>query len=179
MKGVRSFLGHVGFHGHFIKDFSKTAKPITLLLAKDTPFIFSNKCFEAFYRIKDALITAPIIQPPDWSLLFEIMCDASDYAVTEVLGQRRDKKPYVIYYGSETLDEAQQDYTTIKKELLAVVFASEKFRPYLLCFKVIIYTDHPALKHLLDKAGSKPRLIRWVLLLQEFTLFGTRRAPKI
>jgi len=98
------------------------------------------------------------------------MCGASDYAVGAVLGQRRDKKPHVIYYASNTLDEAQQNYTTTEKELLAVVLAVEKFGPYLLCSKVIIYTDHSTLKHLLGKADSKPRLIRWVLLLQEFAL---------
>jgi len=86
---------------------------------------------EAFHRIKDALITVPIIQPPDWSLPFEIMCDASDYAVGVVLRQRRDKKPYVIHYASKTLDEAQQNYTTTEKKLLTVVFAIENFRPYL------------------------------------------------
>jgi len=131
VKGVRSFLGHAGLYQRFIKDFSKTAKPLTFLLTKDTPFIFFNECLEAFHRIKDALITVPIIQPPDWSLPFEIMCDASDYAVGVVLRQRRDKKPYVIHYASKTLDEAQQNYTTTEKKLLTVVFAIENFRPYL------------------------------------------------
>jgi len=105
VKGVQSFLGHAGFYWRFIKDFSKTAKPLTLLLAKDTLSIFSNECLEAFYRIKEALIIAPIIQLLDWSLPFEIMCDTSDYAVGAVLGQRKDKKPYVIYYASKKLDD--------------------------------------------------------------------------
>jgi len=86
------------------------------------------------------------------------------------LGQQRDEKPYVIYYASKTLDEAKQNYTTTEKELLAVVFAIEKFRPYLFCSKVIIYTDHSAFEHLLDKVDSKPHLIRGALLLQEFAL---------
>jgi len=98
------------------------------------------------------------------------MCDASDYAMGPVLGQRRDKKPMVIYYASKTLDEAQQNYTTMEKELLAVVYAMEKFYPYLLCYKVIMYTDHFVLKYLLKKKDVKPRLIRWILLLQEFDL---------
>ena len=80
VKGVRSFHGHVGFYQRFINDFSKTAKPLTFLLPKDTLFIFFNKCLEAFYRIEEALITAPIIQLPNWSLPFEILCDASDCA---------------------------------------------------------------------------------------------------
>jgi len=170
VKGVPSFLGHAGFYRRFIKDFSKIAKPLTQLLAKDAPFVFTDECHEAFCRIKQALVSAPIIQPPDWDLPFQIMCDASDHAVGAVLGQKRDKKPVVIYYASKTLDEAQQNYTTIEKELLAVVYTMEKFRSYLLCSKVIVYTDHSALKHLLKKKYAKPRLIRWILLLQEFDL---------
>jgi len=75
------------------------------------------------------------------------MCDASDHAVGAVLGQRKDKKPVVVYYVSRKLDEAQQNYTTTEKELLAVVYAMEKFQPYLLFSKVIVYTDHFALNN--------------------------------
>jgi len=98
------------------------------------------------------------------------MFDASDHAMGAVLGQRKDKKPVLIYYASRTLDEAQQNYTTTEKELLAVVYVMEKFRPYLLCSKIIVYTNHSALKHLLEKKDAKPRPIRWILLLQEFDL---------
>ncbi|KAM1242862.1 hypothetical protein ACFX2G_035170 [Malus domestica] len=98
------------------------------------------------------------------------MCDASDYALGAVLGQRKDKQPHVIYYASRTLNDAQLNYSTTEKELLAVVFALDKFRSYLLGTKVIIYTDHAALKYLLTKKEAKPRLIRWMLLLQEFDL---------
>ncbi|KAI5317646.1 hypothetical protein L3X38_037353 [Prunus dulcis] len=98
------------------------------------------------------------------------MCDASDYAVGAVLGQRKDKLPHVIYYASRTLNDAQFNYATTEKELLAVVFALEKFRSYLVGAKIIVYTDHAALKYLLSKKDAKPRLIRWVLLLQEFDL---------
>ena len=113
---------------------------------------------------------APILQSPNWDLPFEIMCDASDFAVCGVLGQRIDKKPTAICYASKTLADAQLKYTTTEKELLAVVFALEKFRPYILGSKIIVYTDHAALKYLLSKKDDKPRLIRWVLLLQEFDL---------
>ena len=98
------------------------------------------------------------------------MCDATDYAVGAVLGQQLDKKPTAICYASKTLIEAQINYTTTEKEVLAVVYALEKFRPYILGSKIIIYTDHAALKYLLSKKEAKPRLIRWVLLLQEFDL---------
>jgi len=96
------------------------------------------------------------------------MCDASDYAVGAVLGHKIDKKLHVIYYASRTLDEAQGRYATIEKELLAVVLAFEKFRSYLAGSKVIVYTNHAALRHLYAKKDTKPRLLRWILLLQEF-----------
>ena len=96
------------------------------------------------------------------------MCDASDYALGVVLGQRKNKQFQPIYYASRTLNDTQQNYTTTEKELLVVVFAFEKFRSYLLLSKVVVYTDHAALKYLMAKKDAKPRLIRWILLLQEF-----------
>jgi hypothetical protein len=96
------------------------------------------------------------------------MCDASDYAVGAVLGQRVENLPHVIYYASKTLNDAQLNYSTTKKELLAVVFALDKFRSYLLGSKVLVYSDHAALKYLLSKKDAKSRLIWWILLLQEF-----------
>jgi hypothetical protein len=87
IKGIHSFLGHAGFYRCFIKDFSQISQPSTNLLTKDVPFEFTDECLNDFYTLKKALISAPIIQPPDWSLPFEIMCDASDYAVGAVLGQ--------------------------------------------------------------------------------------------
>ena len=110
--------------------------------------------------LKKALISAPIIQPLDWSLLFEIMCDASDYGVGAVLGQTKVKKHHAIAYASKTLTRPQLNYATTGKELLAVVFAIDKFRSYLVGAKVIVYTDHAALKYLLTKKDAKPRLIR-------------------
>ncbi|XP_058223188.1 uncharacterized protein LOC131332893 [Rhododendron vialii] len=96
------------------------------------------------------------------------MCDASDYAVSTVLGQRVDKVPRTISYASKTLSDAQLNYTTTEKELLDVVFSLDKFRSYLLGSKVVVYTDHATLRHLLSKKETKPRLIRWILRLQEF-----------
>ena len=98
IKGVWGFLGHAGFYRRFIKDFLLIAKPLTNLLNKDVPFEFNNACLRAFNRLKEALISAPIITPPDWSLPFEIMCDASDHAAGTVLGQRKDNKSHVIFY---------------------------------------------------------------------------------
>ena len=118
--------------------------------------------------LKDKLISAPIVVAPDWSFPFELMCDASDYAIGAVLGQKREKIFQVIYYASRTLNDAQLNYATTEKELLAIVFAFDKFRPYLIGNKVVVHTDHSAIKYLMTKKDAKPRLIRWVLLLQEF-----------
>ncbi|KAD6454877.1 hypothetical protein E3N88_09583 [Mikania micrantha] len=97
VKGIRSFLGHAGFYRRFIKGFSVITKPLCNLLLKDVPFEFDDECLKSFNLLKQQLVAAPILQSPDWSLPFEIMCDASDYAVGAVLGQRVDKKPVVIY----------------------------------------------------------------------------------
>ncbi|KAM5558017.1 hypothetical protein ABKV19_019986, partial [Rosa sericea] len=168
VREVRSFLGHAGFYRRFIKDFSRISRPLCRLLQKEVAFEFDEDCKKAFNTLKELLTSAPIMLPPDWSRPFEIMCDASDYAIGAVLGQRKDKKPYAIYYASRTLNDAQLNYSTTEKELLAVVFALEKFRSYLLGTKVIIYSDHAALRYLMSKKEAKPRLIRWILLLQEF-----------
>ncbi|CAN6685873.1 unnamed protein product [Malus baccata var. baccata] len=118
VREVRSFLGHAGFYRRFIKDFSKIAQPLCRLLQKEVAFEFTKECTESFKKLKELLTTAPIIVPPDWSLPFELMCDASDYALGAVLGQRKDKRPH----------------------------------------------------YLLTKKEAKPRLIRWILLLQEFDI---------
>ncbi|GJY42665.1 reverse transcriptase domain-containing protein [Tanacetum coccineum] len=122
VKGIRSFLGHAGFYRRFIQDFSKIARPMTHLLEKETPFIFSKECIEAFETLKMKLTQAPILVAPDWDLPFEIMCDASDFAVGAVLGQRKTKHFQPIHYASKTMTEAQTHYTTTEKELLAVVY---------------------------------------------------------
>ncbi|KAL5578124.1 hypothetical protein UlMin_019823 [Ulmus minor] len=142
VKGVRSFLGHAGFYRRFIKDFSKITKPLCELLVKDGVFVFSKDCLHAFETLKEKLISSPIIVAPDWELPFTLMCDASDYAIGVVLGQRKGKIFHVIYYASKVLNNAQLNYATTEKELLAVVYAFDKFRSYLIGSKVIVYTDH-------------------------------------
>ena len=115
----RSFLGHAGFYRRFIANFSQISRRLTNLLAKEDPFQFNDECHKAFDTLKKALISAPIIQPPDWKLPFEIMCDASDYAVGAVLGQTKDKKHQAIAYASKTLTGAQLNYATTKKRALS------------------------------------------------------------
>ena len=151
-------------------DFSKIARPLTTLLCKDVKFYFTPECLKTVEEIKSALITAPVAQAPDWSLPFEIMCDTSDFAVGAVLGQKRDKKLHVVYYASRNLDDAQRNYATTKNELLVVLFAFEKFRKYLVGSKVVVHTDHAALKYLMQKKDAKQRLLRWILPLEEFDI---------
>ncbi|XP_071933567.1 uncharacterized protein [Coffea arabica] len=151
-------------------DFSKIGAPLFQLLQKDVAFEFDDKCEKAFDKLKELLTSLPIIQPPDWSLPFEIMCDASNHAVRAVFGQRVGKATHVIYYASRALKETQLNYSTTEKEFLAVIFALEKFSPYLLGAKIIVFSDHAALRYLITKKDAKSRLIRWILLLQEFDL---------
>nr|GEV70078.1 reverse transcriptase domain-containing protein [Tanacetum cinerariifolium] len=125
---------------------------------------------DAFHTLKKKLTEAPILVVPDWNLPFELMCDASDFAIGAVLGQRKTKHFQPIHYASKIMTEAQIHYTTTGKEMLVVVYAFEKFRPYLVLSKRIVYTDHSALKYLLSKQDAKPRLLWWVLLLQEFDI---------
>ncbi|GKB37889.1 putative reverse transcriptase domain-containing protein [Tanacetum coccineum] len=187
VKGIRSFLGHAGFYRRFIKDFSKISRPMTHLLEKNTPFIFSEDCILAFQTLKKKLIEAPILIAPNWDQPFEIMCDASDYAIGAVLGQRFEKHFQPIHYASKMMTKAETNYTTTEKEMLAVVYAFEKFRSYLIMNKSVVYTDHSALKYLFNKKDAKARLLRWVLLLQEFdfkltlicTKFVTNETEKV
>ena len=120
---------------------------------------------KAFDEIKKKLTKAPIVVAPNWGQPFEIMYGASDFEIGVVLGQRRENIFRPIYYASKILNEAQENYTTTKKEMLVVVYSYDKFRSYILGSKVILYIDHVAIRYLMMKKDAKPKLIRWVLLL--------------
>ena len=142
VKDIISFFRHAGFYRIYIKDFSKISRPLCKLLEKEAKFEFDEKCKCAFEEIKARLIRAPIMATPDWNKEFEIMCDANDYAMGVVLGQRTDKTFKAIYHASNTFNKAQDNYSTTEKEILAMVFACEKFNPYILGSHVIVHTDH-------------------------------------
>ncbi|GKC30120.1 reverse transcriptase domain-containing protein, partial [Tanacetum coccineum] len=155
-------------------------RPHSLVLMERSPIVacllgyamhraHSNGCIEAFQTLKKKLTKAPILIAPDWDLPFKLMCDAIDYAIGAVLGQQKTKHFQPIHYASKTITEAESHYTMTEKEMLAVVYVFEKFRSYLIMNKSIVHTDHSALKYLFAKKDSKARLLRWVLLLQEFT----------
>ncbi|GJR91625.1 reverse transcriptase domain-containing protein [Tanacetum coccineum] len=172
------FLGHKisrkgimkSIRQRFIEDlsqnFSKTLDH-DHLLEKNT-FHFFRDCILAFQTLEKKLHRSSNSLVGNWGQLFEIMCDASDYAIGAVLGQRIEKHFRPIHYASKTMTEAETNYTTTEKEMLAVVYAFEKFRSYLIMNKSVVYTDHSALKYLFNKKDAKARLLRWVLLLQEF-----------
>ena len=134
-------------------------------MEKDAKFVWDKDYQKSFEELKAYLTTAPIMRAPNWKLPFEVMCDASNLAIGAVLGQREEGKPYVVYYARKMLNEAQRNYTTTEKELLAVVYALDKFRAYLVGSDIIIFTEHSTLKYLLTKQNAKVRLIKWVLLL--------------
>nr|GEZ59752.1 DNA-directed DNA polymerase [Tanacetum cinerariifolium] len=134
-------------------------RPVTYLLKKDTPFVFPKDCIDAFETLKRKLTEASILVVPDWNLPFKLMCDASDFTISAVLGQRKTKHFQPIHYASKIMIEAQIHYTTTEKEIIAVVYAFEKFWPYLVLSKNIVYTDHSALKYLLRKSSQQKKKI--------------------
>nr|GEX98824.1 reverse transcriptase domain-containing protein [Tanacetum cinerariifolium] len=130
-KGICSFLGYAGFYRRFIQDFSKIAQPMTRLLKKDTPLFLSKECVEAFKTSKKKLAEAPMLIAPDWDLPFELMCDASDFAIGVVLGQLHEKQFKPIHYASKIMTHTESHYTTTEKEILLrwVLFLQEfKFK---------------------------------------------------
>nr|GEV69755.1 DNA-directed DNA polymerase [Tanacetum cinerariifolium] len=141
----------------------------TMEVFMDDFFVFKNSfqsCLSHLEKmLKRKLTEAPILIALDWDMPFVLMCDASDFAIEAILGQRQDKHFRPIHYASKTMTEAESKYTTIKKEMLAVVYAFEKFWSYLILNKSIVYTDHSTLKYLFAKKDSKARLLRWILLL--------------
>ncbi|RDX95558.1 Retrovirus-related Pol polyprotein, partial [Mucuna pruriens] len=154
---VRSFLGHK-IYQEFHQDCPATIQTAT----KDVEFKFDQPYIEAFQELKNQLTSAPILQEPNWELPFELMCDASNSTLRVAIGQRVGfgKPVHVISYASRTMDPTQLNYTTTEKELLAIVFALCKFLSYLLGSKIVVFSDHVALRFLLKKPNAKPRLIR-------------------
>nr|GEV58709.1 reverse transcriptase domain-containing protein [Tanacetum cinerariifolium] len=130
VKGIRSFLCHAGFYRQFIKDFSKIARPMTRLLEKDTSSIFSQECVDAFQTLKRMLTETSILIALDWDMPFELMCDASDFAIGAVLGKHQDNHFRPIHYASKTMTEVESKYTTTEKEMLAVVQSTPWFADF-------------------------------------------------
>nr|GEX17522.1 reverse transcriptase domain-containing protein [Tanacetum cinerariifolium] len=150
----------------------------TIELSQPDGLNFKENGHRVKHYFGENLTEALILIAPNWNQPFEPMCDASDYAVGAVLGQRVEKHFRPIHYASKTMNRAETNYTTTKKEMLAVVYAFDKFRSYLIMSKSIVYTDHSALKYLFAKKDVKARLLRWILLLQgfDFKIIDTKGA---
>ncbi|WMV32948.1 hypothetical protein MTR67_026333 [Solanum verrucosum] len=149
------------------------AKLVPPILVKDVKK-FLGPCgllSTGFLWLKENLVLALIIGALDWIVPFELICDSSSVALGVMLGQRKGNLFHTVYYASKTLNVAQRDYTVTEQELLAVVYAFEKFKAYLLG-TMMVHTNHSVICYLIAKKDAKPRLIRWVLLLKEFDFEG-------
>ena len=144
------------------------AFPLFGLLAKNSEFIWSKSCQEALDIVKDKLTTAPILWGPNWALPFHIHVDASDKAIGVALGQIDENFPYAIYFISKNLSKAELNYTVTEKELLTVMHSLNKFRHYIIGYQTFVHIDRAAIKYLMNKPDVNARIIRWLLLLQQF-----------
>ncbi|MGL4388093.1 MAG: reverse transcriptase domain-containing protein, partial [Brevinema sp.] len=169
VKDIQAFFGLAGYYRRFIKDFSKIVKPINKLLIKGTEFKWDKEQQNAFEYLKEKLTTAPLLQYPNFNRQFTLTTDASNYAIGSVLSQTNDNSDLPVAYASRTLNNTEINYSTIEKELLAIVWSVEHFRPYLYGRKFRVITDHKPLKFLLNtKPPASSRLMRWRLKLEEY-----------
>lgn len=168
IKNIKQFLGLVGYYRRFIPDFSKIAKPLTELLKKGEPFRWVLAQQQAFEILRDKICSEPLLQYPDFSKPFLVTTDASNYALGAVLSQGPIGKDLPIAFASRSLNKAETNYSTIEKELLAIVFAVGHFRPYLFGRRFSLITDHRPLVWLHGLKDPVSRLARWKIKLSEF-----------
>lgn len=178
-KDIKSFLGLAGYYRRFIANFSQITKPMTSLLKKDVPFIWDEPQQQAFNTCKSILTTTPILQYPDFNREFVLTTDASIHAIGAILSQGEIGKDLPIAYASRTLNKAESNYSTIERELLAIVWAVKHFRPYLFGRKFKIVTDHKPLTWLFSIKDPGSRLVRWRLKLEEYDYEIIYKAGKI
>lgn len=167
-KAIKQFLGLAGYYRRFLPGFSKTARPLTELLKKDAEFRWSDSQEQAFVTLKISLCKEPLLQYPDFTLPFVVTTDASKYAIGGILSQGEIGKDRPIAYTSRLLNSAEQNYSTIEKELLAIVYSVNYFRPYLYGHKFTLVTDHKPLVWLDSVKDPTSRLARWRLKLAEY-----------
>lgn len=177
-KEIKSFLGLLGYYRRFIPDFAKITKPMTSFLKKGVKFEATKEYKEAFETCKSLLTNAPLLQYPDFSKPFILTTDASNIALGAVLSQGTIGQDKPIAYASRTLLKPEENYSTIEKELLAVLWAVRHFRPYLYGKKFFIYTDHRPLAWLYSLSEPNSKLTRWRLKLQEFDFKTLYKAGK-
>lgn len=178
-KNIKQFLGLAGYYRRFIRNFSKIAKPLTDLLKKDRQFKWETMQQESFNYLRTALCTEPILQYPDFTKIFNLTTDASGYAIGGVLSQGPVGKDLPIAYTSRVLNSAEQKYSTIEKECLAIVYCTTYFRPYLYGRKFIIITDHKPLVWLNSIKDPSSRLWKWRTKLSEYEFEITYKKGKL
>lgn len=165
---IKSFLGLAGYYHRFIENFAKIAKPMTGLLRKDQPFNWTQNCEEGFEILKKSLTSTPLLSYPDFNKPFIVTTDASNFAVGAILSQGTIPLDKPICYASRTLNRAESRYSTIEKELLAVVYALALFRPYIYGRKITIVTDHKPLLWVMNLKDPSSRLMRWKIRIEEY-----------
>lgn len=165
---LKGFLGLAGYYRRFIPNFSKIAKPLTELLKKNTPYVWDERADSAFNTLKELLITEPLLQYPDFKRPFVLTTDASNEAIGAVLSQGPIGKDLPIAYASRTLNNAEKNYPTVEKELLAIVWGCKHFRQYLYGRKFTVVTDHRPLTWIFSVRDPSSRLLRWRLKLEEY-----------
>ncbi|GJQ86387.1 hypothetical protein Trydic_g8477, partial [Trypoxylus dichotomus] len=175
---IRSFLGLAGYYRRFISDFSKIAQPLTKLLKKGQAFQWTSAQEEAFESLKSSITSEPLLIYPDFTQPFILSTDASNYAIGTILSQGKIDEDRLIAYTSRTLNKAEGNYSTIEKELLAIVWATKHFRPYLYGRKFLILSDHRPLKYLFSVKDPSSRLLRWRLAIEEYNYEIDYRARK-
>lgn len=169
LKGVRQVMGSASYYRRFVKDFAKITSPLANLTKSSVKLVWDDKCQAAFDLIKQKLITTPTLITLDWNEEFHVHCDASNEAIGSVLAQNvHGNIDSPIYYASQLLNSAERNYTTTEREALAMIDFLHKFRHYLLANHFIIYVDHGALLHLVNRPVVSGRIARWMLLLQEY-----------
>ena len=167
-KEIKSFLGLLGYYRKFIPDFAKITKPMTSCLKKRAKIVLNSDYRQCFETCKELLTNEPILQYPDFSLPFNLTTDASQFAIGAVLSQGTPSKDKPVAFASRTLNQSEQNYSTIERELLAIVWGTKYFRPYLYGQKFTIFTDHKPLHWLFSIKDPNARLTRWRLKLEEY-----------
>lgn len=167
-KEIKSFLGLAGYYHRFINNFSKISKPLTSLLRKDVTYKWDTFCDESFNKLKQVLITPPLLIYPDFDKQFIVTSDASAFAIGAILSQGEIPNDRPICYASRTLSKAETGYSVIEKELLAIVYALTQFRPYIYGRQILIVTDHKPLVWVMNVKDPSSRLMRWKIKIEEF-----------
>lgn len=175
---VRRIVGVASWYRRFVPNFSTIVAPLTALTRKNAKFMWDNKCEEAFSKVKENLVQAPVLSCPNFDRPFFVQCDASDFGLGAVLLQKQDDEERVICYLSRSLTKMERKYSVTEKECLAVLFAIEKLRPYLEGTHFTVITDHYSLKWLNSIKDPVGRIARWAVRLQQYDFDIVHRKGK-